>query len=113
MLGEDDAARANPDDVSFLFGDVRKIHFYSYLHYFYFNIAKWSYLQGMVIVPYVILSPTIVTATITLGVVSQTVRAFNKVAENMQYIVRSWQKIVELISVYKRLREFEKQIEKN
>ena len=67
----------------------------------------------MVIVPYVILSPTIVTATITLGVVSQTVRAFNKVAENMQYIVRSWQKIVELISVYKRLREFEKQIEKN
>lgn len=113
VLGEDDAARANPDDVSFLFGDVRKIHFYSYLHYFYFNIAKWSYLQGMVIVPYVILSPTIVTATITLGVVSQTVRAFNKVAENMQYIVRSWQKIVELISVYKRLREFEKQIEKN
>lgn len=110
VIGEDSVFRANPEDVDFLFQDVRKIHFYSYLHYFYFNIAKWSYLQGMVIVPYVILSPTIVTATITLGVVSQTVRAFNKVAENMQYIVRSWQKIVELISVYKRLREFEKQI---
>ena len=41
--------------------------------------------------------------------VSQTVRAFSKVAESLQYIIRSWLQIVELISVYKRLREFEKQ----
>ena len=35
---------------------------------FYFNIAKWSYLQGMVIVPYVALAPTIVAGGITLGI---------------------------------------------
>ena len=63
----------------------------------------------MVIVPYVALAPTIVLGAITLGVVSQTVRAFGRVAENMQYIIRSWLSIVELISVYKRLREFESQ----
>lgn len=80
------------------------------MHYFYFNIAKWSYIQGMVIVPYVALAPTIVTGAITLGVVSQTSRAFGKVAESLQYVVRSWTQIVEVISVYKRLSEFESKI---
>jgi peptide/bleomycin uptake transporter len=110
VLGEDDATRAKPDQVDFLFDDVRKIHFKAYLHYFYFNMAKWSYLQGMVIVPYFALGPTIITGAITLGVVSQTVRAMGKVAESLQYIIRSWLKIVELVSVYKRLREFERRI---
>jgi peptide/bleomycin uptake transporter len=110
VLGEDDSARAQTDQVNFLFDDVRKIHFKAYLHYFYFNMAKWSYLQGMVIVPYFALGPTIITGAITLGVVSQTVRAMGKVAESLQYIIRSWLKIVELVSVYKRLREFEKRI---
>lgn len=105
--GEDDSNRADNGSVEFLFEGVRRIHFMSYLHYFYFNIAKWSYLQGMVIVPYVAMAPTIVAGAITLGFVSQTVRAFGKVAESMQYVIRSWLQIVELMSVYKRLREFE------
>ena len=107
--GEDSITRAVDTDINNLFYDVQKIHFKSYLHYFYFNIAKWSYLQGMVLVPYAALGPTIVAGVVTLGVVSQTVRAFSKVAESMQYIIRSWMKIVELISVWKRLSEFEKQ----
>jgi peptide/bleomycin uptake transporter len=105
--GEDNPTRADTGSVDFLFDGVRRIHFTSYLHYFYFNIAKWSYLQGMVIVPYVAMAPTIVAGAITLGFVSQTVRAFGKVAESMQYVIRSWLTIVELISVWKRLREFE------
>lgn len=109
VLGEDDAGRAKVEVVEPLFMNVRNIHFKAYLHYFYFNIAKYSYLQGMVIVPYLAMAPTIVAGAVTLGFVSQTGRAFNKVAESLQYIIRSWMKIVELISVYKRLREFEKQ----
>ena len=34
----------------------------------YFDVAKWSYLQFGVLVPYMALGPTIVSATITLGV---------------------------------------------
>ena len=109
VYGEDDANKADNVKIFHLFQNVQSIHYKSYLHYFYFNIAKWSYLQGMVIVPYVALAPTIVAGGITLGIVSQTVRAFGKVAESLQYIIRSWLKIVELISVWKRLREFEKQ----
>ena len=109
VYGEDDETKADNVKIFHLFHNVQTIHYKSYLHYFYFNIAKWSYLQGMVIVPYVALAPTIVAGGITLGIVSQTVRAFGKVAESLQYIIRSWLKIVELISVWKRLHEFEKQ----
>ena len=62
-----------------------------------------------VLFPYLALAPTILAGAITLGIVSQTVRAFGKVAESLQVIIRSWLQIVEWISVYKRLRQFEKQ----
>ena len=67
----------------------------------------------MVIVPYLALAPTIVSGAITLGFVQQIARAFNKVENSLQYLVRSWPIIVELISVWKRLREFESNLEKN
>ena len=63
--------------------------------------------QGMVIVPYLALAPTIVTGAITLGFVQQITRAFGRVEGSLQYLVKSWSTIVELISVWKRLREFE------
>ena len=67
----------------------------------------------MVIVPYLTLGPTIVSGTITLGFVQQIVRAFGRVESSLQYLVRSWATIVELISVWRRLREFEIRINKN
>ena len=56
-------------------------------------------------------SPTIVTGAITLGFVQQIIRAFGRVGTSLQYLVRSWPIIVELISVWKRLREFESKLE--
>ena len=40
----------------------------------------------------------------------QVVRAFGKVQDAFQFLVQSWTTIVELMSIYKRLREFERQI---
>jgi peptide/bleomycin uptake transporter len=40
----------------------------------------------------------------------QIVRAFGRVETSLQYLVNSWTTIVELISVYKRLRAFEHRI---
>jgi peptide/bleomycin uptake transporter len=59
---------------------------------------------------YIALVPTLVTGTITLGLMQQIVRAFGRVESSFQYLVNSWTTIVELISVYKRLRAFERQI---
>ncbi len=112
VLGEDNVKRAGIINVDALYGNVRKIHFKMYFHYLYFNAVKWSYLQGMVIVPYLALAPTIVTGAITLGFVQQIARAFNKVENSLQYLVRSWPIIVELISVQRRLSEFESKLER-
>ena len=64
-------------------------------------------MQAGVLVPYVALAPTIVAGAITLGVMQQIVRAFGRVESSLQFLVRSWSTIVELISIYKRLRSFE------
>ena len=107
VLGEDDSNKANPVAINELYNKVRLIHYKSYFHYLYFNAVKWSYLQAMVIVPYIALAPTIVTGAITLGFVQQIARAFSKVETSLQYLVRNWHLIVECISVWKRLSEFE------
>ena len=113
VLGEDFKESAKPGKISDLYGGVRKIHYKMYFHYLYFNAVKWSYLQGMVIVPYLALAPTIITGAITLGFVQQIIRAFGRVETSLQYLVRSWPIIVELISVWKRLREFEAKLKLN
>ena len=108
--GEDDPIRAAPPTIGQLYDRVRGIHYKSYFHYLYFNAVKWSYFQGMVIVPYLALAPTIVKGAITLGFVQQITRAFGRVEGSLQYLVKSWSTIVELISVWKRLSEFERKL---
>ncbi|NBS64084.1 MAG: putative transporter [Betaproteobacteria bacterium] len=109
--GEDDPARASPATVGSLFADVRTNYFRLFFHYLYFDVAKWSYLQFSVLVPYLALGPTLVAGALTLGTMQQIIRAFGKVQESFQYLVTSWSTIVELMSVYKRLRAFEAQIQ--
>jgi peptide/bleomycin uptake transporter len=110
VYGEDHPERANPASVQRLYGAVRKNYFRLFFHYLYFDVAKWSYLQFSVLFPYIALGPTLVAGAITLGVMQQIVRAFGKVEDSFQYLVNSWSTIVELMSVYKRLRMFERQI---
>ena len=111
VFGEDQKERAEPETISILFNNIRKNYFNLYRHYLYFDVAKWSYIQYTVIVPYIFLGPTIVSGVITLGVLQQILRAFGKVEESFQFLVHSWSTIVELMSIYKRLKGFELQIE--
>ena len=84
-----------------------------YIQYLYFNIGRLAYLQTNVLVGYIFLAPAIVGGLMTLGVMQQILRAFGRVEGSMQYLFKSWPTIIELVSVYKRLREFEKQINDN
>ena len=110
VLGEDSLAYMKPLTVRQLFQKVREINYISYAHYLYFNTCKWSYFQGMVIIPYLALAPTIITGAVTLGFVQQITRAFGRVEGSLQFLVKSWTTIIELISVVKRLKEFEANI---
>ena len=110
VLGEDHEDRAEPTTILELFGNVRKNYFRLFFHYMYFDVAKWSYLQFGVLVPYIALGPTIIAGVLTLGVMQQIIRAFGKVESSFQFLVNSWTTIVELISVWKRLLEFERNL---
>ncbi len=110
VYGEDDMKRAEPIRLKNLFSEVRSNYFRLYFHYLYFNVTRYLYLQTDVIFPTLLLVPTIVTGQITFGIYNQIVRAFQQVANSFQYLVNSWNTIVELLSIHKRLRSFEAQI---
>ena len=48
---------------------------------------------------------------ITFGVMQQILNAFDRVENSFQFLVNSWETVVELMSVYRRLRAFERAIE--
>ncbi len=110
MLGEDNTARANPQTLGVLFSDIRRNYFRLYLNFMYFNVGRIVYLQTDTIFPYVLLAPTIIAGKITLGAMNQILNAFTQVRTSFQYLVNSWSTIVELISIYQRLRGFEAKI---
>ena len=112
VIAEDDGS-IRPKSLDELFQGVRQIHFKSYLYYLYFSIGRLAYLQANVLAAYVFLAPAIVAGVMTLGVMQQIIRAFGRVEGSLQYLFRAWPTIIELASVYKRLREFENKIEKN
>ena len=110
VVAEDDN-NVRPKTINELFNDVRSIHFLSYLRYLYFNVGRMAYLQANVLSAYVFLAPAIVAGVVTLGVMQQIIRAFGRVEGSMQYLLKAWPTIIELASVYKRLREFENLID--
>ena len=107
VLGEDDSTHADPPTLSVLFGNIRRNYFRLYLNFLYFNVGRIVYLQTDVVFPYILLAPTIVAGKITLGAMNQILNAFTQVRTSFQYLVNSWSTIVELISIYQRLRGFE------
>ena len=109
VIAEDDNT-VRPKNIEELFEDVRSIHFFSFIRYLYFNIGRMAYMQANVLSAYVFLAPAIVAGVVTLGVMQQIIRAFGRVEGSMQYLLRAWPTIIELASVYRRLREFENKI---
>ena len=111
VYGEDDEARAQPPTLRELFSNVRKNYFTLYAHDVYFDVVRYLYIQADAVFATLILVPTLAVGKITFGVFQQIVSAFTQVANSFQYLVNSWPTIVELISIYKRLRAFEATLE--
>ncbi|TMV56064.1 peptide antibiotic transporter SbmA, partial [Thioclava sp. BHET1] len=107
VYGEDDPRRADPMTVKELFTHVRRNYFRLYLHYTYFNLVRSLYSQTDSVFTVLILVPTIVAGKITFGIFTQITNAFGQVSGSFQYLVSSWTTIINLMSIYKRLRAFE------
>jgi peptide/bleomycin uptake transporter len=111
VYGEDHEDRASPPTVAELFANVRRNYFRLYFHYMYFNVARIFYLQADNIFSLFVLVPSIAAGKLTLGLMTQITNVFDQVRSSFQYLVSSWTTIVELLSIYKRLRTFEAAIE--
>ena len=84
-------------------------YFRLFFHYMYFDVARYAYLQFGVLVPYIALGPTRWRAS-SLSCHAADRSRFRQGGKLVPISVSSWTTIVELISVYKRLRAFEHRI---
>ena len=113
VLGEDDKANyAQPETLWSLFTGIRFNYQRLYLHYGYFDTWMITYDQFMVIVPYLIMGPGLFTGAIMLGVLVQVSNAFSKVHGGFALFLHNWTTITELRSIWKRLHEFERNLDK-
>ena len=107
VYGEDHVERADPVSLKELFSKVRLNYFRLYFHYTYFNLVRIWYMQLDNIYGLFVLFPSIAAGAITLGLMMQIANVFGKVRESFQYLIASWPTIIELLSIYKRLKAFE------
>ncbi|MEQ9637618.1 MAG: SbmA/BacA-like family transporter [Devosia marina] len=110
VFGEDHPDRAQPPTVRDLFANVQRNYFRLYFHYTYFNLARYGYTNMVGYVPLLVMAPSILAGTLTMGLYQQIQIAFNQVFSSFQFFARAWTVIVELQSVIMRLRTFESYI---
>ncbi len=111
VYGEDHANRADPLTLKELFSKVRLNYFKLYFHYTYFNLVRIWYLQLDNLYGIFILAPSIAAGAVTLGIMMQILNVFQQVRKSFQYLITSWPTIIELLSIYKRLKAFEKTLD--
>ncbi|MFX3627158.1 putative transporter [Campylobacter sp. LH-2024] len=78
-----------------------------FLHYGYFNIWLILFEQIIVIIPFLIMAPSLFGGVITLGIVMQINNAFDQVRSSFSVFITNWTTITQLRSIYKRLKEFQ------
>ena len=112
VLGEDDKKNyAQTETLLELFTGIRFNYHRLYLHYGYFDGWMHTYDQFMIIAPYLIMGPGLFTGLITLGVLMQVSNAFSRVHGGFALFLHNWTTITELRSIWKRLHEFERNLE--
>ena len=108
VLGEDDKVNYGQTETLLeLFTGIRFNYHRLYLHYGYFDGWSTTYDQFMIIAPYLIMGPGLFTGLITLGVMVQVSNAFSRVHSGFSLLLHNWTTITELRSIWKRLHEFE------
>jgi peptide/bleomycin uptake transporter len=107
VYSEDDNAFRELPTLFELFTGLRRNYFRMFNHYSYFTLWSAMYGQVMIIVPYLLMGPSLFAGVVALGVVTQTGNAFGKVNDSFSYLIDHWTEITKFISVIKRLKEFE------
>jgi peptide/bleomycin uptake transporter len=107
VYGEDASARADDFTVKGLFEDLKGNYYRLYRNYVYFDLGRNVYVNADTVYSLILLFPSIVAGTMTLGLFQQINNAFDQVRGSIQVLFNDWDDIIKLISIYKRLRAFE------
>ncbi|OGZ06071.1 MAG: transporter [Candidatus Lloydbacteria bacterium RIFCSPHIGHO2_01_FULL_49_22] len=119
VYGEDDKQNhASIPTLLEMFTSVRLNYRRLFLHYGYFDLWSNLYGQIMVLVPFMIAGPNLflpagTTGLITLGVLMKVSNAFDKVHSSFSLFIDNWTTVTELRSIWRRLHEFERNIDKH
>jgi peptide/bleomycin uptake transporter len=113
VLGEDDKINhAQPETLFQLFSGIRFSYHRLYLHYGYFDL--WSNLYGQVssLAPLLMVGPGMFTGAVTFGLLQQVSDAYGRVDGAFGLILNNWTTLTELRSIWKRLHEFEENLDR-
>ncbi len=108
VYSEDDKDFAKSENLFELFIGLRVNYHKMFNHYSYFSLWSNLYSQIMIILPYLIMAPSLFVGAATLGIITQTGNAFGKVNSSFSYLIDHWTDITKFLSVIKRLKEFER-----
>ena len=110
VYSEDDKSFAGMSSLTELFTGLRFNYFRLFLHYSYFTLWATWFAQSIIIADLILIGAGVALGVISLGFLNQISHAFSKVTESLAYFVNQWTTVTELISVVRRLREFERNI---
>ena len=113
VLGEDNKKRyASIVTLTELFTGLQINYNRLFWHYGYFDLWSSVYDQIMIILPYIVAAPALFSGAITLGILVQISNAFGKVYNSLSLFMQNWTTITELRSIWRRLHEFENNLDK-
>lgn len=113
VLGEDDKVNhAKPENLFALFSGIRFNYHRLYLHYGYFDLWSNLYSQVTSLAPLLMIGPGMFTGAVTFGVLQQVSDAYTRVDGAFGLILNNWTTLTELRSIWKRLHEFEENLDR-
>ena len=107
VYAEDDKQYADTPTLLEMLTGLRFNYFRLFLHYSYFSLWQNFFFQFVIIVDLLVIGPAVIYGIVLLGTLHMVSHAFNSVSDSLSYFTDNWATVTELLSIIKRLREFE------
>lgn len=114
VLGEENRSlHHSPENFFALFKSVQVNYKRLFLHYGYFDLWSNWWDLAVAFLPSILIAPSLFSGLIKLGVLNQVENVFFKVHNGFAFIMNNWTRITKLRSIWKRLHEFEANLDKH
>jgi peptide/bleomycin uptake transporter len=101
---------AQPPTIIGLFTGLESNYYRLFRHTAYFDVWIYTFDRVMMITPYLLMAPGLFAGVINLGILIKVSSAFGQVRASFSVFTARWTVITELRSIFRRIREFERNI---